>query len=798
MSFKIIKSEKAEQKYKEWKVLGKPIPCVNSYLKVTGKAAFTDDIIRPNMLYGKILRSPFAHAKIVKIDASEAEALPGVSSVITYKDVETMGVSQKPPAYILTDRVFYVGDVVAAVAAEDEAIAEEALDLIKVEYEPLPFWLTPEEASSAQPMHPEVTKDNIVVGMWPPYYRSVGDIKEGFKGSDIIVDVEFRKPNIKHMFLENFTAVAEWRGDELHVWSHPQVGAVSFAMMLASIFNVPTNKVHVYQCFIGGGFGGKMGDAPLRVAALAAMLAKKSGRPVKIRTNIREHFVEGAVLDPGISTFKYKIGADKLGNLKAIDATVWAGQGERSINLGIVYCGDTIFNTYRIPNRSFKAYPYYTNTPMSQALRAYGSQAGVPPLEEAVNEIAEKLGMDPVDFIIKNGLRDGDIVTQYLHNDFQLAGGSLPELVQKAAEIFNWKEKWKGWSVPTEISGSKRRGIGLAVATHTAWGVPQPDRVKDTVIIKVNVNDGTVEWVTDGRDIGSGFDTVVSQVIAEVLGIDIKDIIHAPPQSVGQPIGGWTFASKALQSTVFAAYNAANNLKRNIITAAASILNVDPNRLVLDLKGTRIYVAGDPTRYVKLSKIGEIYGGILIGIGSCPSHYEGPESYMDPVTGRRLGMKGMFCSFAEVEVDIETGKIDVIKLMVATQPGMILNPLMVYGQLIGSAVHGMGCMLWEGIIYDEKTGTPLNASFIEYPIPTALDVTEDQFVCVTIVDPDDAKLTPYRAKGIAEGMFAAMWHSIHMAVYNAIGRKIREFPLRPEKILRALGKAPFPQTKGVV
>ncbi|MEM2562145.1 MAG: molybdopterin cofactor-binding domain-containing protein, partial [Candidatus Bathyarchaeia archaeon] len=357
---------------------------------------------------------------------------------------------------------------------------------------------------------------------------------------------------------------------------------------------------------------------------------------------------------------------------------------------------------------------------------------------------------------------------------------------------------WKGWSVPTEISGSKRRGIGLAVATHTAWGVPQPDRVKDTVIIKVNVNDGTVEWVTDGRDIGSGFDTVVSQVIAEVLGIDIKDIIHAPPQSVGQPIGGWTFASKALQSTVFAAYNAANNLKRNIITAAASILNVDPNRLVLDLKGTRIYVAGDPTRYVKLSKIGEIYGGILIGIGSCPSHYEGPESYMDPVTGRRLGMKGMFCSFAEVEVDIETGKIDVIKLMVATQPGMILNPLMVYGQLIGSAVHGMGCMLWEGIIYDEKTGTPLNASFIEYPIPTALDVTEDQFVCVTIVDPDDAKLTPYRAKGIAEGMFAAMWHSIHMAVYNAIGRKIREFPLRPEKILRALGKAPFPQTKGVV
>ncbi|MEM3550911.1 MAG: xanthine dehydrogenase family protein molybdopterin-binding subunit [Candidatus Bathyarchaeia archaeon] len=797
MSFKIIKSDEAEQKYKEWKVLGKPTPCVNSYMKVTGTATFTDDILRPKMLYGKILRSPFAHAKIIEIDTSKAEALPGVACVVTYKDIADMGIVQAPPKYILADRVFYVGDIVAAVAAEDEAIAEEALDLIKVEYEPLPFWLTPEEASSAPPMHPEVANDNIAIGVWPPYHRCTGDVEQGFKESEIIVEIEFKKPNIKHMFLENFAAVAEWRGDELHLWSHPQIGAVTFAMLLASIFNMPTNKVQVYQCFIGGGFGGKMGESPLRIAVLAAMLARKTGRPVKIRTNVREHFVEGGVLDPGIATFKYKVGADQTGSLKAIEATVLAGQGERTINLGIVYCGDTIFNNYRIPNRSFKAYPYYTNTPMSEALRGYGSQAGVPPLEAAMNEIAESLGMDPVDFIVKNGLQDGDMVTQYLHNDFQLAGGSLPELVRKAAEQFGWKEKWKGWGIPTEVSGSKMRGIGVAVATHTAWGVPSPDRVKDTVIVKVNVSDGTVEWIVDGRDMGSGFDTAVSQVIAETLGVEVKDVVHAQPCSVGQPIGGWTFASKALQSTVFAAYNAANNLKRNILAAAASVLNVDPSKLVLDLKGTRVYVADNPAHYVRLSKIGELYGGVLIGIGSCPSHYGGPESYMDPITGKRLGMKGMFCSFAEVEVDIETGKVDIIKLLVAIQPGMILNPLMVYGQVIGSAVHGLGCMLWEGIVYDEKTGTPLNTSFIEYPIPTALDITEEQITGVAIVDPNDARLTPYRAKGVAEGVFAALWHSIHMAVYNAIGKKIREFPLRPEKILKALGKAQFPQTKGV-
>ncbi|MEM3703320.1 MAG: xanthine dehydrogenase family protein molybdopterin-binding subunit [Candidatus Bathyarchaeia archaeon] len=798
MSFTIIRSSEAEEKYREWKVLGKPLPRVESYAKVVGAAKFVDDVILPNMLYGKILRSPFAHAKIKKIEASRAEALPGVAAVITYKDITMMGIVQTPPKYILNDRVFYVGDIVAAVAAEDEAVAEEALDLIDVEYEPLPFYLTPDEAASGEPIHPEVSADNIVIGAWPPYQRSVGDVEGAFEESQIIVEVEFRKPNIKHMFLENYAAVAEWVGDELHLWSHPQVGAATFAMQLASILNIPTNKVHVYQCFIGGGLGGKHGEAPIRVAVLAAMLAKKSGRPVKIRTNVREHFVEGHVLDPGIATFRYKVGADRAGNLKAIDATVFAGQGERSSNVGIVYCGDTVFNTYRILNRSFKAYPYYTNTPMSEALRAYGSQSGVPPLEAAMNEIAESLGMDPVDFIIKNGLRDGDMVTQYLHNDFQLAGGSLPELVQKAAEEFGWKMKWKGWGVPTEILGSKRRGVGVAVATHTAWGLPRPDMVKDTVIVKINPNDGTVEWVTDGRDMGSGFDTAVSQVIAEILGVNVEDIVHAPPCSVGQPIGGDTRGSKALQSTVFAAYNAANNLKQKILAAAASILNADPSRMVLDLKGTRVYLMDNPTRYIRLSKIGELYGGVLLGVGSCPSHYGGPESYMDPVTGRRLGMKGMFCSFSEVEVDTETGKVNIVKLLIATQSGMILNPLIVYGQIIGGIVHGLGCMLWEGIIYDEKTGAPLNTSFIDYPIPTALDITQDQLASVVIVDPKHARLTPYMAKGISEGVFAAVWHSIHMAVYNAIGKKIRTFPLRPEKILEALGKASFPKTKGVV
>jgi CO/xanthine dehydrogenase Mo-binding subunit len=798
MSFNIIKTDEAEQKYREWKVLGKPVPCINSYLKVTGAAKFVDDVILPNMLYGKILRSPFAHAKIKMIDVSKAETLPGVAAVVTYKDIAHMGIIQTPPRFILTDRVLYVGDVVAAVAADDEAIAEEALDLIKVEYESLPFSLTPEEASSFPPMHPEASTDNIVIGAWFPYQRSVGSVENGFKEAHIITEVEFRKPNIKHMFLENYAAVADWRGDELHLWSHPQVGAATFAMQLASILNMPTNKIHVYQCFIGGGFGGKHGEAPIRVAVLAAMLAKKSGRPVKIRTNIREHFVEGHVLDPGITTFRYKVGADKAGKLKAIDALVLAGQGERSSNVGIAYCGDTVFNTYRIPNRSFRAYPFYTNTPMSEALRAYGSQAGVPPLEAAMNEIAESLGMDPVDFIIKNGLQDGDIVTQYLHNDFQLAGGDLPKLVQKAAEEFKWKEKWKGWGVPTEVSSFRRRGVGVAVATHTAWGLPRPNMVKDTVIIKINSNDGTVEWVTDGRDMGSGFDTVVSQVIAEILEIDVKDVVHAPPCSVGQPIGGDTRGSKALQSTVFAAYNAAQDLKRKILEGASSVLNVDSNRLILDLKGLRVYVKDNPSSAVKLSKLGELFSGVLVGIGSCPSHYGGPESFMDPVTGRRLGMKGMFCSFAEVEVDTETGRLNIVKLLIATQSGMILNPLIVYGQIIGGIVHGLGCMLWEGIVYCEKTGAPLNASFIDYPIPTTLDVTENQLASVVIVDPKHARLTPYMAKGISEGVFAAIWGSIHMAVYNAIGVKIREFPLRPEKILKALGKAQFPKTKGVV
>jgi xanthine dehydrogenase molybdenum-binding subunit len=798
VSFKIIKSDEAERRYKEWRILGRPVPDVHGYLKVTGKAKFVDDIILPSITYGKLLRSPFAHAKIKKINTSRAETLPGVVAVVTYEDIAKMGITQKPPRYILTDEVFYVGDVVAAVAAEDEAIAEEALDLIEVEYEPLPFCLTPEEARRAQPMHPDVSKDNMVIGSWPPYQRSVGDVERGFKESNVIVEVNFRKPNLKHMFLENYAVVAEWVGDELHVWTHSQLGATIFAMQLASILNIPTNKIHVHQCFIGGGFGGKYGEALIRLTVLATMLAKKSGRPVKIRTNIREHFVEGHVLDPGITTFKYKAGADNKGELKALEAIMWAGQGERSSNVGVVYVGDTVFSTYRIPNKSFKAYPYYTNTPMSGALRAYGSQAGAIPLELTINELAKALDIDPVELRIKAGIRDGDVITQYLHNEFQLAGGDLGELVRVSSEEFSWKDKWQGWRASARAQGSKRRGVGVGVAIHSAWGVPWPDNVKDTVIVKVNPNDGTVEWVTGGRDMGSGFDTIISQVIAEVLGVDIRDVARAPPYSVGQPVGGETRASKALQTTVFAAYNAAQDLKRKILEKASLVLNAEPNKLVLDLKNQRVYDIGDPTRAVSLSKLGELFSGVLIGIGSCVSHYGGPESFTDPVTGRRLGMKGLFCAFAEVEVDIDTGKVEVTKLLLSTQAGMVLNPLIVYGQLVGSAVHGLGSILWEGIIYDEKTGTPLNTSFLDYPVPTALDVAEDQISSLVISDPKHARLTPYMAKGIGEAPLAAVWPAIHMAVCNAIGKKIEEFPLRPEKILKALGKAPFPETKGVV
>jgi len=802
MSFKIIRSTAAQEQYDKWKVLGHSVRREDAFKKASGTDRYCDDIQLPHMLYGKILHSPYAHAKINSIDTSKAEALPGVAVVLTYKDLIDWGmmapaIEEEPeegqpllpgaPAYILFNRVFYVGDLVAAVAAEDIAIAEKALDLIEVDYEELPFYLTAEEAMEpgATLLHSEFRADNLHSAQKfdPEIFGDEAAIEAGFAESDVILETEYREPAIKHMFLEHQTAVAKWEGEELQFWLSCQ-GTGSARNSLASLFKMPENKVHLYGLHAGGGFGGKGYN---RSSATCALLAKKAApRPVKMRTNAREQFVIGHKLEFGPSTWKFKIGANNDGTLKALQVSVMKGQGAYNrfqIRHGL---SNVAFN-YRCPVKEDIEYGVWTNALTAGALRAYGSQCAAFALDGAMNELSEKLGMDHADFIIKNGGVAGDYVSDTGH---LCAGGSFPDLVEKLMEEFDWKNKWKGWGNPTAVNGSKRRGVGIAIANHCTG---EFSSARDSGFVHLNF-DGSAEVVNNIPDVGNGGDTSGCQVVAELLAIPIEKVTKVPAMPTGQAGSRIGYnASRGLPIVNTAIWNAAQEVRQILLTNAAYLLGVTPEEV--DLKDQTAYVKADPTKSIAYPSLVSALGMIVgTGYGLVT---DGPYAAKDPATGRYVIERGLFAACIEVEVDIDTGEVTILNSTVGAQAGNVVNPDIMRGQLIGGTVHGASQQLGEGYIYDDGTGTPLNTAIYNYQTLSSMDVSEDQYNGFMDSDPADAPLVPFNAKGAAEGIYAAAWPAICSAIYNAIGVRIREFPFQPERILSALGKSTFPKTKSV-
>lgn len=793
-NFHIIKSKEADELYSKWKVIGQSVPRSEGRAKVTGKALYVDDVRLNDNLYAKLLRSPYAHAKIKRINTEKSEGIDGVKAIVTFKDMAELGLENtlipNTPFYVLKDTVFYVGDIVAAVAAEDEAVAEEALDCIEVDYEPMPFALTPEDAAKQEAaiIHPEFGPSNKIGAetFEGSYEKIEGNIDQGLEEADVIVERYVRVPALKHMFIEQMGCVADWRADELFIWASCQsLDVRGVRTRMATFFRMPVNKIQVYGCYMGGGFGGKQ-HGYHRLAAITALLAKKSRRPVKIRTNIKEHFVQGNKHEVGPASYKIKLGVKKDGTITALVGEVIGGEGSfitTDLPLGLHFFGDNLYN-YHTVNRQYKALPFYTNTLESGPLRGYGSQLGSFAIESVIDEAIEAIGMDPVQFKIQNGIRSGDKVCL---NPGILAGGNMPDLVEKAAKIFRWKEKWRGWSNPSYIRGSKKFGVGMAIATHgtgTGTGTIQ----SDTAIIKI-CEDGSAEVSTGVVDMGSGLETAICQVAAEVLEIPY-DSVRKVPVDRGNPNSFGTYDSRGLPTTVTAAYYAASDAKQKLLSNASALLGTNIEQLRIDGERRCVYDITNRGKSISFGDIvfgaGQILGaGIGAPAGPALAIYE-PEKAIEPKSGLLYTERGLFTSFAEVEVDIENGQIDIINLLIGCEAGMVINPQIALGQCIGGGTFGISMLLREGYVYDQMSGAPLNCSFTDYPILSSLDINQNGMHCLIMCDPNLAPTVPFHGKGMGEGTFAATLAAINNAVYNAIGVRIREFPLKPELILKAL------------
>jgi len=751
-------------------VIGQEFPRVDARVKATGEGRFVSDIQLPGMLYGKVLRSPYPHAKILNIDISEAERLPGVKTVATAKDSSRKKFCLFPHLannLILQDeRVRYVGDQVAAVAAVDEDIAEEALGLIKVDYEELPAVFDPEEAM--KPGAPKIHREenNVAVHI----LRNFGDVERGFSESDVIVEGKFKSPAVAHCCMEPRGCVAsfDYYG-KLTVWSTTQTPHV-LRQELATILEIPFNKVRVMRAHVGGGFGARMGIDP--IDAIASILSMKSRKPVRVVNTREEEFISSRIRYP--MAIELKSGAKKNGKLVVREAKVITDNGAYN-NQASTITGNAcskLSQLYAVPNIKFEGFVVYTNNVYGGAFRGYGNPQITLAIETQMDELAERLGMDPAEIRLINANQPNTLTA----SGCEITSCGLSECIHEVVDHSGWKTK-KG-------KMGKGRGIGMAVMIHGGSGVKAywGDNCNfSSAIVKMN-NDGTADLFSGSGEIGQGSDTVLAQIAAEELGVLFEDINIVSGDTDITPACCGAWGSRQTFTAGNAVKYAAADAKRQLLQVAANLLEARIEDL--EAKNRKIYVKGSPERAVSIVQAASTsythLGTPIIGKGI----NDDPWSYMpDPKTGygNVTSAYAFAAQVAEVEVDTETGLVKVIKLTCAHDLGRTINPLLARGQVVGGVLStGLGYALTENLI--RENGKVLNRNFLDYKILTALDVCDVECIFVESNDPNG----PFGAKGVGEPAMIPSAVAISNAIYDAIGVRVSELPITPEKILKAL------------
>ncbi len=750
----------------DYAYIGKSMPRVDSRAKVTGEAKFTADLSLPRMLMGKILRSPHPHARILNIDTTEAMRIPGVKAIVCGRDTlgKKWGVFRytQDQQFLPTDKVRFIGEEVAAVAATDEETAQEALSRIRVEYEILDPVFDPMEAISpgAPLIHDEFPQNiNIHVPI------NVGDVEEGFSQSYYVREDTFTASEDSYFHGEPYAVVARFDMDgNLEIWM-PNAGPHMKAKPLSNALGIPLNKVRVRKITIGGAFGGRSEISPGDF--ICALLARKTGRPVKIVYTREENSIATRQGHALITTIKTGVNRDGL--VIARDVTCYMDGGAYSSTGPIATSVPFLCmeQAYKMEHVRYNGYRIYTNKPPRGMIRIHG-RAFACGVDVQLDMIAEHLGMDPVDMRMINAREAGE----YTNTKSYVASCAMKETITKAAEKAGWKEKF-GKLPPM-------RGIGIG-CNSVQTGFPMGIRGGSQALIKMN-EDGGATVISGVVDNGQGNDHMLVQIAAEELGILPEDVqlVTADTEVTPSDPGAYSQVSTFIGGQ--AVKNAAENVKKLLFRTAADLLKADPADLVA--KNRIIFVKDSPETGVPIPKVIRrilARGEAVSGTGDYWPKVDPKREWISNPFGQMCGAFSFGTTIAEVEVDPETGQVCVLEVTAAQDVGYALNPLVLEGQFHGSiAMGGQGGILTEGHTWDG--GFVLNPTQLEYKVPLACDMPKINTIIVESNDPDG----PYGAKeaGMSIAMSAAQAYAA--AVSNAIGVHMTDYPITPDKILKAI------------
>ena len=759
----------------EYAVLGKRVTRVDALEKVTGAAQYGGDVHLPGMLHGKFVRSAHPHAKILNIDTSEAEKLPGVRAIVTQEDVES------GRRVFATDKVLYLGEPIAAVAATDPDIAEEAADLIKIDYEVLPAVQDVMEAiePDAPRLHSddtkdgparrtiradlrklerdkseedhsaeiaelnaqlEATEDDVYYNISAETHSAAGDVEQGFAESDLVVEDTYVIPRVHQTYMEPHVSVADVESTgKVTVWASTQ-GPFAIRSGIAGTLGIPLNQINVVATTMGGGFGGRFGVALTHVPAV--LLSQKTGRPVKIQMTREEEFTDGRPA-PGC-VIKLKTGVKNDGTILAREGLAFWDSG--SVSGASIGSTIRLRGVYKFPHLKVDAYGVYTNKSGTAAYRAPGTPQVAFAGESQLDDIARKLDLDPVEFRLKNMRVEGDPVP---------AGPNEPkvgykETLQAVADAVDWKNRTTG----------PNQGWGVAIGDWTNGCGP------GGMFVSIH-EDGSARIFHGSMDI-TGTDTALAQIVAEILTLSYDEVAITRGDTDSAPYATGSGGSVVTFTMGNTAKLAAEDTRRRLLELAAERLNTDVESL--ELKDGKVStIEADPPKSIGFGELAayslSTTGGPIVGKGSF---------------ARKPSTPALAAQIAKVEIDPETGRIKVLKMAASQDVGFAINPMAVEGQIEGGAVQGYAWATMEEMQYNEEGN--VNPGFVDYRVPTTADLPTVESVIVEVEAPDG----PFGAKGVGEPPITPTLATMANAVADAVGIRITELPMKPEKVVDAL------------
>lgn len=765
----------------ELSIVGKSVPLTDGISKVTGEGIYGVDAKSSGMLHARILRSTYAHARLRSVDVREAEAIPGVHAVVTAADLpdRRVGLAIKDEYVLARDKVRYIGEAVAAVAAVDLDTADRALKCIRVDYEELqPVFEAAEAFQENAPLIHEELGDYRQSSYQIRFMQTVpgtniashirlrkGDTFKAFEEADAVLEETFRCPRIHHCYLEPHAILAEYRRERITIWTNGQ-RPFDVRNYVADLFGLPVSKIRIINTKIGGGFGGKI-TAKLEPVVVA--LSRKSRRPVKLVLTRQEEFASFGGQHSAL--VKIKMGAKRDGSVTAVEMeTLWDAGAYADLGVSVASLAGVVgaSGPYRIPNLKIDSYLVYTNKANPTALRGMGMQQICWAVESLVDMMAVRIGVDPLKLRVMNAVEDGDRSA----TGEVLESVGLRECLDKVAAAIEWGKE----------SSSPNRGKAIC-----AWHKFSAPGTTSSAIVKIN-GDGSVTLLTGSSEIGQGSNTVLAQIVAEELGVGLDEVTVVSGDTDATPFDHGSFSSRVTHHAGNAVKLASADARRQIFEVAVQLLALpEATEESLELRDGRVFVRSMPDVGLAFAEVALAsrtqFGSPVIGRGL----FRGQGSHLiDPETGQSdkpVASEWVYMAQgAEVEVDPDTGMIHILRLIGAYDCGKAINPMAVRGQIQGSMMMGVGLSLYEEMVYSD--GQVTNPNFMDYMIPTAAEAPP---MDVLVVEKPH-RLGPYGAKGIGEAAIVPIAPAVGNAVYAATGIRIRDLPFSPDRVLNALEK----------